>query len=152
MIKEENNDVNKIKNEIQKDLKDNLEYKNLYLRRKEIIKALKKIEQMEERKELLNNYEKTSDEIKDLEIEMAYKILNKLNENEEEKFNKEFNKIVQDNKYKEQVKRQKNTFNKLIKKPNLESNLLYELNSIDTQIATIETDKVKEYIQRNMRK
>lgn len=152
MVKEENNDVNKIKNEIQKDLKDNLEYKNLYLRRKEIIKALKKIEQMEERKELLNNYEKTSDEIKDLEIEMAYKILNKLNENEEEKFNKEFNKIVQDNKYKEQVKIQKNTFNKLIKKPNLESNLLYELNSIDTQIATIETDKVKEYIQRNMRK
>lgn len=161
--------VDKLKEKIKKLLKNDEYYQELNLRRENIIDNLIKVENTNDRNELLLNYQRTGEEIKNLEIEMAYEIAKKMRKtnlkekptikkvfsrfNKDKKncdFNEEFNKIIKDSKYKQEVKEHEETFKKLIERPNFESNLLYELNSIDTQIAIIETEKVRDYIQRNM--
>ena len=67
----------------------------------------------------------------------------------EDEYNEKFNKIVEDTKYKEKLNSRNEIFKKITNTNKKEKDLLYELESIETEIATIETDKVKEYLQKN---
>lgn len=171
MTQEEMKKLIKTKNEVQKELKQDLYYNKLRERKEKILNYLKTVQESNEKKELISKYEKIGRKIQEIEIETAYKItisdkiqrnnqkknlfnkikykLKKSKDINEDEYNEKFNKIVEDTKYKEKLKSRNEIFKKITNTNKKEKDLLYELESIETEIATIETDKVKEYLQKN---
>lgn len=166
MNKEEmaNNELEGLKKKIKEELTKEEEYLNLQMRKEEIINNLKKSEANRyEAREILKQYEKIGYEIKEIELRMAYEVLKKedkkvkkkfmgikigKNSKNENEYDEEFNNIVRDKNYKENIRIRSGIFSKM-KKIFLESqNELYELESVETEIATMETDKLKELLAK----
>lgn len=171
MTQEENKQLMKIKKKVKQELKQDLYYNKLKERKDKIINYLKIMQESNEKKELINKYEKLGKQVKEIEIETAYKITienkteienqsktlldkikcklsKKSKEMTEEDYNKAFNKIVEDSEYKEKLKLRNEIFKKITNANKKQKDLLYELESIETEIATIETDKVKDYLEK----
>lgn len=165
LTQEELSELMKIRKEINKDLKQDEYYNNLLLRKEKILDYLSKNKSTNDKEKLLEKYEQIGNEIKEIEIKTAFKVLydkmqkeknknkiikgiiNKLNKkNENDEYTEQFNKIVQDENYKEKIKKHKEIFKKLNQNFKEESDYIYELDSIETELATIETEKIKEYI------
>ena len=101
-------------------------------------------------------------DIKELELKMAFDVLenekNKRNKaflglikkkkNNNDDYEQEFNSIVKDDEYRKLIKIRSGIFYKM-KETFLDSqNQLYELDSLETEIATIETEKLKELFRK----
>lgn len=170
MTQEELNELKKIKRKIYQYLRKNSMYRKLIERKEKILNYLKLVQDSDEKKKLISKYEKIGKKIQEIELSMAYKIaienkkkndeknnflikvfsklLKKCLKNDTDSYNKEFNKIVEDNAYAKQIKTRNEIFQKLIKTNKKERELLYELESLEIEIATMETDKIKEYIMK----
>ena len=170
MTQEELNELKKIKRKIYQYLRKNSMYQKLIERKEKILNYLKLVKDSDEKKKLISKYEKIGKKIQEIELSMAYKIaienkkkndeknnylikifnklLKKCLKNDTDSYNKEFNKIVEDSAYAKQIKIRNEIFQKLIKTNKKERELLYELESLEIEIATMETDKVKEYIMK----
>lgn len=161
LSKEQISRLNKIKKEVEKQLQKDETYLKLDNREQEILKSLKDNKCIAESKKLLEEYRDIGKKINEIEIHTAYKITIKETEKNvlinffekiisknkgNSRYQNEFNKISEDNDYKKIVKRHNDIFKQLIKKLRENEELLYELESIETQMATIKTEKIREYI------
>ena len=160
-MKIEDTNLKEIKEKMKAKLKNDEEYINICNRKEEIINELQQLYNSNEKKELWNEYVNIGDLIKEEEIKKAYiltnsitnekkgffeKIINKISKKKKtiKNYDEEFNTIIKEEAYKKNLKARKEIFKKLSSDKVKVNNLLYELESIDIQIATKETDKVKE--------
>ena len=65
-----------------------------------------------------------------------------------DKYSEQFNKIIEDSEYKEKIKIHNELFQILTNTNKEERDLLFKLESLETEIATIETEKIQEYIEK----
>lgn len=161
MTQEELDRLIEIKNEIKRDLKENQKYVRLITRKEQILNYLITIQEEEEKKKQIKEYEEIGNEIKEIEFQMAFKISmdktmnkqkNKKNKCEKndtvDKYSEQFNKIIEDSEYKEKIKIHNELFQILTNTNKEERDLLFKLESLETEIATIETEKIQEYIEK----
>lgn len=165
MTQEEINQLMKIENEIKKILKENDDYIRLNTRKEQILNYLITIQEEVEKKKLIKKYEEIGNAIKEIECQMAFKIATKRKRETKEKkkimtgikkkekinfdkYSEQFNKIIEDNDYKEKIKIHNEIFQILTNTNKEERDLLFKLESIETEIATIETEKIQEYIEK----
>ncbi len=163
MTQEELDRLIEIKNEIKRDLKENQKYVRLITRKEQILNYLITIQEEEEKKKQIKEYEEIGNEIKEIEFQMAFKIATKRKTKEKkkimkgikkkekinlDKYSEQFNKIIEDSDYKEKTKIHNEIFQILTNTNKEERDLLFKLESIETEIATIETEKIQEYIEK----
>lgn len=161
MTQEELDRLIEIKNEIKRDLKENQKYVRLITRKEQILNYLITIQEEEEKKKQIKEYEEIGNEIKEIEFQMAFKISmdktmnkqknkkNKCKKNDTvDKYSEQFNKIIEDSEYKEKIKIHNELFQILTNTNKEERDLLFKLESLETEIATIETEKIQEYIEK----
>ena len=163
MTQEELDRLIEIKNEIKRDLKENQKYVRLITRKEQILNYLITIQEEEEKKKQIKEYEEIGNEIKEIEFQMAFKIATKRKTKEKkkimkgikkkekinlDKYSEQFNKIIEDSDYKEKTRIHNEIFQILTNTNKEERDLLFKLESIETEIATIETEKIKEYIEK----
>lgn len=143
-----------IKRKVEKETKKDLRYMKLIKRKEEILNYLNIMILNKEDKIFMEKYDKLGLQIKDIELQTAFEILTnnkkrkkiykKLKkEDEEDSYINQFNKIVEDSDYKSKILKRKEIFKKISKGSKKHEKLLYELESIETEIATIETEKIK---------
>ena len=157
------NELENLKKKIKESLTKDEGYIELLEKKNRLINSLKQIEANRyEARTLLEKYDMIGNDIKELELKMAFDVL----ENEKKKRNKaflglikkkknnnddyeqEFNSIVKDDEYRKLIKIRSGIFYKM-KETFLDSqNQLYELDSLETEIATIETEKLKELFRK----
>lgn len=162
MTQEELDRLIEIKNEIKRDLKENQKYVRLITRKEQILNYLITIQEEEEKKKQIKEYEEIGNEIKEIEFQMAFKIATKRKTKEKkkimkgikkkekinlDKYSEQFNKIIEDSDYKEKTKIHNEIFQILTNTNKEERDLLFKLESIETEIATIETENIQEYIE-----
>lgn len=163
MTQEELDRLMEIKNEIKGILKENQKYVRLITRKEQILNYLITIQEEEEKKKQIKEYEEIGNEIKEIEFQMAFKIATKRKTKEKkkimkgikkkekinlDKYSEQFNKIIEDSDYKEKTKIHNEIFQILTNTNKEERDLLFKLESIETEIATIETEKIQEYIEK----
>lgn len=163
MTQEELDRLMEIKNEIKRILKENQKYVRLITRKEQILNYLITIQEEEEKKKQIKEYEEIGNEIKEIEFQMAFKIATKRKTKEKkkimkgikkkekinlDKYSEQFNKIIEDSDYKEKTKIHNEIFQILTNTNKEERDLLFKLESIETEIATIETEKIQEYIEK----
>ncbi len=161
MTQEELEKLVKIKNAIKRILKENQKYERLITRKEQILNYLITIQENEKKKEQIKEYEKIGNDIKEIEFQMAFKISmdktmnkqknkkNKCKKNDTvDKYSEQFNKIIEDSEYKEKIKIHNELFQILTNTNKEERDLLFKLESLETEIATIETEKIQEYIEK----
>ena len=161
MTQEELEKLVKIKNAIKRILKENQKYERLITRKEQILNYLITIQEDEKKKEQIKEYEKIGNDIKEIEFQMAFKISmdkamnkqknkkNKCKKNDTvDKYSEQFNKIIEDSEYKEKIKIHNELFQILTNTNKEERDLLFKLESLETEIATIETEKIQEYIEK----
>ena len=163
MTQEELDRLIEIKNEIKRDLKENQKYVRLITRKEQILNYLITIQEEEEKKKQIKEYEEIGNEIKEIEFQMAFKIATKRKTKEKkkimkgikkkekinlDKYSEQFNKIIEDSDYKEKTRIHNEIFQILTNTNKEERDLLFKLESIETEIATIETEKIQEYIEK----
>lgn len=145
-----------IKEKVKKDLKKSEHYMNLKTRKEQIFNYIKILDMTKDENKLIENYDKINEQMKEMELQKAYEIVinNKKKKNvlnkykiqkEEDNYDNQFNKIIEDTNYKNKMRKREVIFKKLSKKSNKFQALLYELESIQTEMATLETEKVKQY-------
>lgn len=164
LSKEELTELLEVKKKVENELKGDKYYLKLGKREDEIIENLGDNKKLTECKKLLEEYKNVGEKINEIEINTAYKItieekerkepkgfFAKLLKKEKEvvKYQSEFDKISEDVNYKKIVKRHNEIFKELIKMLRQKEELLYELESIETEMATIKTDKIREYLINN---
>lgn len=151
------------KRKAKKELKKNKHYIELESRKNEILNYLNN-KKTKETKKLLEKYEELGEQVNKIEMETAFRITIKEKENksrgvlkniidkltkkkeENQSYNKKFDEIAEDMNYKRKTKKHNQVFKELIKKFRKDKELLYELESIETEIATIKTEKIRECI------
>ena len=163
MTQEELDRLMEIKNEIKRILKENQKYARLITRKEQILNYLITIQEEEEKKKQIKEYEEIGNEIKEIEFQMAFKIATKRKTKEKkkimkgikkkekinlDKYSEQFNKIIEDSDYKEKTRIHNEIFQILTNTNKEERDLLFKLESIETEIATIETEKIQEYIEK----
>ena len=161
MTQEELEKLVKIKDAIKRILKENQKYERLITRKEQILNYLITIQENEKKKEQIKEYEKIGNDIKEIEFQMAFKISmdkamnkqknkkNKCKKNDTvDKYSEQFNKIIEDSEYKEKIKIHNELFQILTNTNKEERDLLFKLESLETEIATIETEKIQEYIEK----
>ena len=161
MTQEELEKLVKIKDAIKRILKENQKYERLITRKEQILNYLITIQEDEKKKEQIKEYEKIGNDIKEIEFQMAFKISmdkamnkqknkkNKCKKNDTvDKYSEQFNKIIEDSEYKEKIKIHNELFQILTNTNKEERDLLFKLESLETEIATIETEKIQEYIEK----
>lgn len=165
MTQEELDRLMEIKNEIKRILKENQKYARLITRKEQILNYLITIQEEEEKKKQIKEYEEIGNEIKEIEFQMAFKIATKRKRETKEKkkimtgikkkekinldkYSEQFNKIIEDSDYKEKTKIHNEIFQILTNTNKEERDLLFKLESIETEIATIETENIQEYIEK----
>ena len=72
-----------------------------------------------------------------------------INKSDEQKYENKFNKILKETNYLEISKERSEVFRKLINLNIEDSSVLYKLDSLETEISTIETDALREYLLEN---
>lgn len=151
------------KRKAKKELKKNKHYIELESRKNEILNYLNN-KKTKETKKLLEKYEELGEQVNKIEMETAFRITIKEKENKSrgvlkniidkltkkkegnQSYNKKFDEIAEDMNYKRKTKKHNQVFKELIKKFRKDKELLYELESIETEIATIKTEKIRECI------
>ena len=151
--------LSEIRKKVEKELKNNEYYKRLKNRKNEIVNYLVAMKIGKDDENLLKRYDRIGEQIKEIEFEKAFKITNnddekvsildrilKRKREKEINYNYEFDKIIEDANYKAKIKKRREIFNKLGKNSKKYKELLYELESLETEMATIETERIRAYI------
>ena len=154
------------KSNVKNILKENYEISRLYEKKRQAINYLTLMCDTKENKELIDKFNKLDLELKKLEEMVAYiiakeeklntvikktlfgekKIIKKFSE---EKYDEKFNKLLKETEYFELIKQRSKIFKDLISINSEDSSALYKLDSIETEISTLETDALREYILEN---
>ena len=156
--------------DIKKRLKEKLEncakFKKLQLQKEEIINYLILMGNTKENKELIKKFNELDSKLKDLEQQVAYiitkdeknkeiqkksllgkvKVVNRLSE---EEYNAKFNTLLKDTNYLNILKQRSEVFQELSKINKDDKSVVYRLDSIETEISTIETDTLREFLLEN---
>lgn len=156
-------DFENIERFVEEDLINDEQYRKLLKRKEEIENFLKAMGESQEVNCLIDTYSKVGQKIKKLEMKWAYKITMQEKNKEREKrsfwkiiknrqfenedYTIKFNKIVNDSEYKEKLDNHINIFKLLEKKLENDRKLLYELESVESKIAIMETDLLRKYIE-----
>lgn len=147
-------------------LKDNAKLKDLRLKKEQIINYLTLMNNSKENKELIKKYNEYDKKLRKLEEEAAYLIAKQekanivikktalgekmiINKYDEQKYDNKFNNILKETNYLELSKQRSEIFRKLIKLNGEDSSVLYKLDSLETEISTIETDALRKYFLEN---
>lgn len=147
-------------------LKEKDEIKRLYEKKKQAITYLTLMCNSKENKDLINKFNKLDLKLKKLEEFAAYVIAKEEKENavikktlfgekkiikkfSEEKYDEKFNRLLKETNYPDITKQRRKIFKELVKLNKDDSSALYRLESIETEISTIETDALREYILEN---
>ena len=171
ITQKELDELMKIQKEVQKELQNDAYYNKLKNRKKQILNYLTIMPKLNEKKISVEKYEEIGKQIKKIEIEMAYKLASsnkikmntkknildkiiekfsfiKVKNKNDNSYDEQFNKIVKNSKYKKKINIRREIFRKLIRTNSKEKNLLYELEKVEIELATIETDKIREFINK----
>ena len=156
--------------DIKKRLKEKLEncekFKKLQLQKEEVINYLILMGNTKENKELIKKFNELDSKLKDLEQQVAYiitkdeknkeiqkksllgkvKVVNRLSE---EEYNAKFNTLLKDTNYLNILKQRSEVFQELSKINKEDKSVVYRLDSIETEISTIETDTLREFLLEN---
>ncbi len=166
LTKNEQKELNIVKNNIKSILKEKYNIDRLYEKKKQAINYLTLMCNTKENKELIDKFNKLDIELKKIEETAAYIIAKEEKENlsfkktlfgekkiikkySEDKYDERFNKILKETEYFELIKQRSKIFKNLIRINSEDSSALYRLDSIETEISTIETDALREYILEN---
>ncbi len=152
-------------NDVRRKLKLNNKINMLYTRKRQIINYLELMNKDENNKKLMQEYNKLDMELKQLEFEAAYiiskseksnviKLKKDLRKNNnadllnENMYEQKFNELLKDSDYSKIIKKRNWIFNEL-RKINIQySEVLYKLDTIETEISTAETDALRDYIMK----
>ena len=154
------------KSNVKNILKENYEINRLYEKKRQAINYLKLMVNTKENKGLIDKFNKLDLELKKLEERAAYIIAKEEKENisfkktlfgekkiikkfSEEKYDEKFNKLLKETNYPDITRQRRKIFKELVKLNKDDSSALYRLDSIETEISTIETDALREYILEN---
>lgn len=167
LIRAKEYNLSEIKRIVEGELQKECHYRSLEKRREKIIEYLNSSRNTKENKIFLAEYEKLGKKIKNMEIQTAFaatiqqrknnrgikRIINIImRKNDENKiYQDEFNKILENDSYKKKIKKHNEMFKELLKKFRKSKEMLYELESVETEIATILTDGIREYTQKNVK-
>ncbi len=156
--------------DIKKRLKEKIEncekFKKLQLQKEEVINYLILMGNTKENKELIKKFNELDSKLKDLEQQVAYiitkdeknkeiqkksllgkvKVVNRLSE---EEYNAKFNTLLKDTNYLNILKQRSEVFQELSKINKEDKSVVYRLDSIETEISTIETDTLREFLLEN---
>lgn len=155
------NELEKLKKKIIEKLTNDEEYTQLLKKKSVLIEVLRTTEDNKyEVMELLKKYNNIGKDIKDLELKTAFNVLNnkkyktfwgwiKKKRNNNDEYEIKFNSIVKDKDYRKLIKVKRELFNKMKEFFSECENQLYELDSLETEIATIETDKLRELFRNS---
>lgn len=166
LTKNEQKELNIVKNNIKSILKEKYNIDRLYEKKKQAINYLTLMCNTKENKDLIDKFNKLDIELKEIEETAAYIIAKEEKENlsfkktlfgekkiikkySEDKYDERFNKILKETEYFELIKQRSKIFKNLIRINSEDSSALYRLDSIETEISTIETDALREYILEN---
>lgn len=166
LTKNEQKELNIVKNNIKSILKEKYNIDRLYEKKKQAINYLTLMCNTKENKELIDKFNKLDIELKKIEETAAYIIAKEEKENlsfkktlfgekkiikkySEDKYDEKFNKLLKETEYFELIKKRSKIFKNLIRINSEDSSALYRLDSIETEISTIETDALREYILEN---
>lgn len=166
LTKNEQKELNIVKNNIKSVLKEKYNIDRLYEKKKQAINYLTLMCNTKENKELIDKFNKLDIELKKIEETAAYIIAKEEKENfsfkktlfgekkiikkySEDKYDERFNKLLKETEYFELIKKRRKIFKDLIRINSEDSSALYRLDSIETEISTIETDALREYILEN---
>ena len=162
----EQKELKRIKNEVSEKLQKNLNFKKLQMKKEEVINYLIMMKDTKENKELIKKFNDLDLKLRELEQTAAYiitkeeklkynekkaalgkkKVLEKLGD---EEYEKKFNNGLKETNYLEMMKQRSKVFKELVKINNDDSSVLYKLDSLETEISTIETDSLREYLLEN---
>lgn len=162
----EQKELKRIKNEVSEKLQKNLNFKKLQMKKEEVINYLIMMKDTKENKELIKKFNDLDLKLRELEQTAAYIITkeekSKYNEKNEllgnkktfeklskEEYEKKFNDLLKESNYLEMTKQRIKVFKELEKINNEDSSVLYKLDSLETEISTIETDTLREYLLEN---
>ena len=162
----EQKELKRIKSEVSEKLQKNLNFKKLQMKKEEVINYLIMMKDTKENKELIKKFNDLDLKLRELEQTAAYiitkeeklkynekkaalgkkKVLEKLGD---EEYEKKFNNGLKETNYLEMMKQRSKVFKELVKINNDDSSVLYKLDSLETEISTIETDSLREYLLEN---
>ena len=162
----EQKELKRIKSEVSEKLQKNLNFKKLQMKKEEVINYLIMMKDTKENKELIKKFNDLDLKLRELEQTAAYIITKeeKLKYNEKkaalgnkktfeklskEEYEKKFNNLLKESNYLEMMKQRIKVFKELEKINNDDSSVLYKLDSLETEISTIETDSLREYLLEN---
>lgn len=162
----EEKELKRIKSEVSEKLQKNLNFKKLQMKKEEVINYLIMMKDTKENKELIKRFNDLDLKLREVEQTAAYIITkeekSKYNEKNEllgnkktfeklskEEYEKKFNDLLKESNYLEMTKQRIKVFKELEKINNEDSSVLYKLDSLETEISTIETDTLREYLLEN---
>lgn len=162
----EQKELKRIKSEVSEKLQKNLNFKKLQMKKEEVINYLIMMKDTKENKELIKRFNDLDLKLREVEQTVAYIITkeekSKYNEKNEllgnkktfeklskEEYEKKFNDLLKESNYLEMMKQRIKVFKELEKINNDDSSVLYKLDSLETEISTIETDSLREYLLEN---
>ena len=162
----EQKELKRIKSEVSEKLQKNLNFKKLQMKKEEVINYLIMMKDTKENKELIKKFNDLDLKLREVEQTAAYIITkeekSKYNEKNEllgnkktfeklskEEYEKKFNDLLKESNYLEMTKQRIKVFKELEKINNEDSSVLYKLDSLETEISTIETDTLREYLLEN---
>lgn len=162
----EQKELKRIKSEVSEKLQKNLNFKKLQMKKVEVINYLIMMKDTKENKELIKRFNDLDLKLREVEQTAAYIITkeekSKYNEKNEllgnkktfeklskEEYEKKFNDLLKESNYLEMTKQRIKVFKELEKINNDDSSVLYKLDSLETEISTIETDSLREYLLEN---
>ena len=155
-----------VKDNVKNIVEEKYNIDRLYEKKRQAINYLTLMVNTKENKDLINKFNKLDADLKELEEIVAYIIAKEEKENlsfkktlfgekkiirkySEDKYDERFNKLLKETKYFELLKQRSEIFKDLIRINSEDSSVLYRLDSIETEISTIETDALREYILEN---
>lgn len=155
-----------VKDNVKNIVEEKYNIDRLYEKKRQAINYLTLMVNTKENKDLINKFNKLDADLKELEEIVAYIIAKEEKENlsfkktlfgekkiirkySEDKYDERFNKLLKETKYFELLKQRSEIFKDLIRINSEDSSVLYRLDSIETEISTIETDALRGYILEN---
>lgn len=159
----EQKELKEIKNVVNEKLQKNANLKKLLMKKEEVINYLIMMKDTKENKGLIKKFNELDLKLREVEQQAAYiiakeeknngivkksllgdiKVVNKLSE---EEYNTKFNSLLKDTNYLNLMKQRSDVFKELSKINEEDKSVVYRLDSIETEISTIETDALREYL------
>lgn len=159
----EQKELKEIKNVVNEKLQKNANLKKLLMKKEEVINYLIMMKDTKENKGLIKKFNELDLKLREVEQQAAYiitkeeknnvivkksllgdrKVANKLSE---EEYNTKFNSLLKDTNYLNLMKQRSDVFKELSKINEEDKSVVYRLDSIETEISTIETDALREYL------